>query len=179
MPSQQRIRREYGVELKQGLSAKGFSLPCHALILPSPRRSYFWTARGTFLVCSFWLADAYVMLGRLPDATKLFERLLRLRNDLGLLAEEYDPRLGRLVGNFPPRLLAHRARQHGVQPGEGERSGAAACGPRSAALRRVCSPLTPASAAATSCRRVFGNRAQPTDGNRIEGSNYQRPTLDA
>lgn len=56
---------------------------------------------GTFLVCSFWLADAYVMLGRLADATKLFERLLRLRNDLGLLAEEYDPRLGRLVGNFP------------------------------------------------------------------------------
>src|SRR4029450_11171665 len=49
---------------------------------------------GTFLVCSFWLADAYVMLGRLPDATKLFERLLHLRNDLGLLAEEYDPRLG-------------------------------------------------------------------------------------
>ena len=56
---------------------------------------------GTFLVCSFWLADAYVMLGRLADATKLFERLLHLRNDLGLLAEEYDPRLGRLVGNFP------------------------------------------------------------------------------
>ena len=41
------------------------------------------------------------MLGRLADATKLFERLLHLRNDLGLLAEEYDPRLGRLVGNFP------------------------------------------------------------------------------
>ena len=56
---------------------------------------------GTFLICSFWLADAYVMLGRVHDATALFERLLTLRNDLGLLAEQYDPRIGRLVGNFP------------------------------------------------------------------------------
>lgn len=56
---------------------------------------------GTFLVCSFWLADAYVMQGRVQDATTLFERLLELRNDLGLLAEEYDPRLCRQVGNFP------------------------------------------------------------------------------
>ena len=58
-------------------------------------------AEGTFLICSFWLADAYVMLGRVQDATALFERLLTLRNDLGLLAEQYDPRIGRLVGNFP------------------------------------------------------------------------------
>ena len=56
---------------------------------------------GTFLVCSFWLVDAYVMLGRLHDATRLFDRLSGLRNDLGLLAEEYDPHLRRLVGNFP------------------------------------------------------------------------------
>ncbi|MGH7383902.1 MAG: glycoside hydrolase family 15 protein [Candidatus Rokuibacteriota bacterium] len=56
---------------------------------------------GAFLVCSFWLADAYVMLGRLDDAVKLFDRLLGLRNDLGLLAEEYDPVRGRLVGNYP------------------------------------------------------------------------------
>ena len=56
---------------------------------------------GVFLACSFWLADAYVMLGRHDEAVALFERLLSLRNDLGLLAEEYDPRLGRLLGNFP------------------------------------------------------------------------------
>ena len=56
---------------------------------------------GAFLPCSFWLADNYVLLGRRDDALKLFERLLNLRNDLGLLAEEYDPRLARQVGNFP------------------------------------------------------------------------------
>jgi len=56
---------------------------------------------GAFLVCSFWLTDAYAMIGRIDDATRLFERLLSLRNDLGLLAEEYDPVQRRLVGNFP------------------------------------------------------------------------------
>lgn len=56
---------------------------------------------GAFLACSFWLADAYVMLGRIDDASKLFESLLAVRNDLGLLAEEYDPIRRRLVGNFP------------------------------------------------------------------------------
>ena len=56
---------------------------------------------GAFLACSFWLADAYVLSGRGKDALALFERLLALRNDLGLLAEEYDPRVGRQVGNFP------------------------------------------------------------------------------
>ena len=56
---------------------------------------------GAFLACSFWLADAYVMLGRIHDATRLFERLLSLRNDLGLLAEEHDHVRRRLVGNFP------------------------------------------------------------------------------
>ena len=56
---------------------------------------------GAFLACSFWLADAYVMLGRMDEANALFERLLTLRNDLGLLAEEYDPVDQRLLGNFP------------------------------------------------------------------------------
>jgi len=56
---------------------------------------------GAFLACSFWLADAYVLLGRTEEAEQLFERLLRLRNDVGLLAEEYDHDLGRQVGNFP------------------------------------------------------------------------------
>jgi GH15 family glucan-1,4-alpha-glucosidase len=56
---------------------------------------------GVFLACSFWLADAYVLLGRLDDARALFDRLLELRNDVGLLSEEYDPRSRELVGNFP------------------------------------------------------------------------------
>jgi GH15 family glucan-1,4-alpha-glucosidase len=56
---------------------------------------------GAFLACSFWLADAFLMLGREDDARQLFERLLALRTDLGLLSEEYDAQAGRLVGNFP------------------------------------------------------------------------------
>jgi GH15 family glucan-1,4-alpha-glucosidase len=56
---------------------------------------------GAFLACSFWLVDAYVLSGRLEDARKLFGRLLDIRNDVGLLAEEYDPKAGRLLGNFP------------------------------------------------------------------------------
>jgi GH15 family glucan-1,4-alpha-glucosidase len=56
---------------------------------------------GAFLACSFWLADAYVLMNRTDDARRLFNRLLGLRNDVGLLSEEYDTRAQRLVGNFP------------------------------------------------------------------------------
>jgi len=63
---------------------------------------------GAFLACSFWLADAYIMLGRKDDGRHLFERLLRLRNDVGLLAEEYDTTAGRQVGNFP-QAFSHLA----------------------------------------------------------------------
>jgi GH15 family glucan-1,4-alpha-glucosidase len=56
---------------------------------------------GSFLACSFWLADCLHMQGRTEEARMLFDRLLGLRNDLGLLSEEFDPRAGRLVGNFP------------------------------------------------------------------------------
>jgi GH15 family glucan-1,4-alpha-glucosidase len=56
---------------------------------------------GVFLPCSFWLADNYQLMGRRAEARQLFERLLGLCNDVGLISEEYDPRRGRLLGNFP------------------------------------------------------------------------------
>ncbi|MEQ8968243.1 MAG: glycoside hydrolase family 15 protein [Azospirillaceae bacterium] len=56
---------------------------------------------GTFLACSFWLADARILGGRREEGRALYERLLGLANDVGLLAEEYDPRAGRQLGNFP------------------------------------------------------------------------------
>jgi GH15 family glucan-1,4-alpha-glucosidase len=56
---------------------------------------------GVFFLCSFWFVDNLVLLGELDEAYEMFERLLALRNELGLLSEEYDPELKRLVGNFP------------------------------------------------------------------------------
>ena len=76
---------------------------------------------GAFLACSFWLADNLALFGRRREATELFERLLDLRNDVGLLAEEYDPTAGRLVGNFPQAFshvgLVNTA--NNLSPGEG------------------------------------------------------------
>jgi GH15 family glucan-1,4-alpha-glucosidase len=56
---------------------------------------------ATFLPCSFWLADNYALQGRHEDAVKMFERLLEVRNDVGLLSEEYDAAAKRQLGNFP------------------------------------------------------------------------------
>jgi GH15 family glucan-1,4-alpha-glucosidase len=63
---------------------------------------------GIFLPCSFWLADNLILLNRRDEARTLFELLLSLRNDVGLLSEEYDVRSKRLVGNFP-QALSHIA----------------------------------------------------------------------
>jgi GH15 family glucan-1,4-alpha-glucosidase len=92
---------------------------------------------GAFLACSFWLADSYVLTGRRAEAQALFERLIGLGNDLGLFAEEYDPRAKRMLGNFPQALthmaLVNTARLLSIPEGEavnasarGERPGAAA-----------------------------------------------------
>jgi GH15 family glucan-1,4-alpha-glucosidase len=56
---------------------------------------------GTFLLCTFWLADAYVLQGRIEEARRVFESLIALRNDVGLLSEQYEPAARRLLGNFP------------------------------------------------------------------------------
>ena len=56
---------------------------------------------GEFLACRFWLADNYVLQNRREDALRMFERLLSIRNDVGLLSEEYDPAAKCLLGNFP------------------------------------------------------------------------------
>lgn len=90
---------------------------------------------GVFLPCSFWLVDAYTMLGRQNDATALFERLLSLRNDLGLLAEEYDPVSRRQLGNYP-QAFSHIALINSAH------NLASAQGPAQQRADR-CSPQTP------------------------------------
>jgi GH15 family glucan-1,4-alpha-glucosidase len=83
---------------------------------------------GVFLPCSFWLADNYALLGRAEEAERLFERLLGLTNDLGLISEEYDPDCGRLLGNFPQAFthvaLINTARNLSHGGGSNERRGA-------------------------------------------------------
>jgi GH15 family glucan-1,4-alpha-glucosidase len=66
-----------------------------------PRVDGLPAGEGVFLPCSFWLADNWALMGRTSDASALFERLVGLCNDVGLLSEEYDVHRRRLVGNFP------------------------------------------------------------------------------
>ncbi|HEY6597371.1 MAG TPA: glycoside hydrolase family 15 protein [Asanoa sp.] len=81
---------------------------------------------GAFLACTFWLAQNYALMGRREEACEVFERLLSLRNDVGLLAEEYDTKAGRLVGNFPQAFshvpLIDTARTLSVDEGAARRN---------------------------------------------------------
>jgi GH15 family glucan-1,4-alpha-glucosidase len=90
--------------IEKGLVREGFVLRYHT----SEGADGLPAGEGVFLACSFWLADNYILQGRLDDARKLFERLLSLRNDVGLLAEEYDPSAKRQLGNFP-QAFSHLA----------------------------------------------------------------------
>jgi GH15 family glucan-1,4-alpha-glucosidase len=83
--------------IEQRLMSDGFVLRYDTATTPDGLPQ----GEGAFLACSFWLVDAYILQHRLAEARALFDRLLALRNDLGLLSEEYDPGARRLVGNFP------------------------------------------------------------------------------
>jgi GH15 family glucan-1,4-alpha-glucosidase len=77
---------------------------------------------GAFLACTFWLAQNYAVMGRRDEAREVFERLLGLCNDVGLLSEEYDTKAERLVGNFPQAFshvpLIDTARTLSVEEGK-------------------------------------------------------------
>jgi GH15 family glucan-1,4-alpha-glucosidase len=102
-PVDPRVRRTLAAIQRQ-LSSDGFLLRYRS----EEESDGLPAGEGAFLPCSFWLVDALAFDGQHDEAVELFERLLDVRNDLGLLAEEHDPRTGRLLGNFP-QALSHIA----------------------------------------------------------------------
>ncbi len=97
-PSDPRVRSTVEV-IEKGLLSNGFVMrydPDDSEAIDGLK-----PGEGAFLPCSFWLVDCLNLIGRRQDALELFQRLLSIRNDLGLLSEEYDTANGRLIGNFP------------------------------------------------------------------------------
>jgi GH15 family glucan-1,4-alpha-glucosidase len=112
---------------------------------------------GAFLACSFWLCDAYMSIGRKDDATKLFDSLLAIRNDLGLLAEEYEPNEKRQQGNFPQAFshvglintafnLTRDGQSPSMQRADGNMADGTAADPKRAQQPTDLKRLTPSSA---------------------------------
>lgn len=102
--------------IERHLMIDGFVARYHS----SPEVDGLPSGEGVFLACSFWFVDNLVLLGRHEEAMRLFERLLEIRNDVGLLSEQYDPKERRLVGNFPQAFshvglvnTAHNLSGHG------------------------------------------------------------------
>jgi GH15 family glucan-1,4-alpha-glucosidase len=95
-PTDPRVRSTIAA-IERDLMEDGFVLRYR----PERTKDGLQTREGAFLACSFWFADNLVLLGRYDEARQLFERLLALRNDVGLLAEQYDSEARRMVGNFP------------------------------------------------------------------------------
>jgi GH15 family glucan-1,4-alpha-glucosidase len=102
-PSDPRIRGTLAA-IEKGLIREGFVQRYHT----SGGADGLPPGEGVFVACSFWLADNYILQGRCEEARSLFEKLLSLRNDVGLLAEEYDPSSRRQLGNFP-QAFSHLA----------------------------------------------------------------------
>jgi GH15 family glucan-1,4-alpha-glucosidase len=97
-PDDERVRNTV-TAIEQGLTEGGFVYRYRTL--GSEGIDGLAGAEGVFLMCSFWLADNYALLGRHDEAVAMYERLVGLRNDVGLLSEEYDPAGKRMLGNFP------------------------------------------------------------------------------
>jgi GH15 family glucan-1,4-alpha-glucosidase len=95
-PEDPRVRGTVAA-IEGGLMKDGFVLR----YIPDPEVESLPPGEGAFLPCTFWLADNLYLIGRRAEAKEIFERLLSLRNDVGLLSEEYDPHAKRLLGNFP------------------------------------------------------------------------------
>jgi GH15 family glucan-1,4-alpha-glucosidase len=100
-------------------------------------------SEGQFLACSFWLVEALALNGRQAEARELFERLLALRNDLGLYAEEYDVARGRQVGNFP-QAFTHLALISAARVLSGERTGTRSAPPAPLPRMPMPTPRRPA-----------------------------------
>ena len=117
---------------------------------------------GVFLPCSFWLADALALQGKVEEARELFERLLDLRNDVGLLAEEYDPVARRQLGNFPQAFTHLALVNTAIVLGEGRTDTTSPKAPRHRALtERGREPRSGGGSCRRSCPSASPPRPSP------------------